>query len=206
MLARTLVFLLMLAFTVVQVALADGDLPSVNPGATPSGPEGVPLGRDGRIHVPGDALVEALLTGASEQVRFGADRYHLVCAACHGSSGLGLVEGRQMFPSSHRRCERCHRPSNAPRLPDSAITPRNAFSIGDPPALRGPGLLGAFPTGNALYAYVRAAMPRYHPGLLDDEESLAVTAFLLVLNQRLSASATITADEALMLPLGPASD
>lgn len=190
----------------VQLSLAAGDVPKLNPTTTPSATEGVPLGPDGRIHVPGDALVAALLTGASAQVRLGAERYHLVCAACHGSSGLGLAEGRLMFPDSHRRCERCHRPSNPARLPEAAIAPRNAFSIGDPPVLRGPDLQDAFPTGNALYAYVRAAMPRYHPGLLGDEESLAVTAFLMVLNHSLPASATITAEEARRLPLAPAGD
>lgn len=175
-------------------AFAAGDLPQAMTSGGPAGQdagEGVPLGPDGRIHVPGDAFVSALLADASSQVRLGADRYHLVCAACHGNSGLGPEEGRAAFPPSHQRCERCHRPSNPPRLPTAAITPRNAFSLGQPPALRGPGALAAFPSGASLYAYVRAAMPRYHPGLLTDDEYLAVTAFLLSLDGRMPPADTL---------------
>ncbi len=159
-------------------------------------PEAVPLGADGRIHVPGDAFVEDLLMDASDQVLAGAERFHLVCAACHGNSGLGLTEGRQAFPASHQRCESCHRPFNPPRMPEAGITARNAFNIGDGPTLRGPGRLHTFPTAAALAAYVQATMPRYQPGMLTADEALAVTAFLLALNADLPASATLTHAEA----------
>jgi len=150
-----------------------------------------PLGPDGRIHVPGDAFVERLLEGASYQVRLGAESYHLVCAACHGNSGLGLEEGRAAFPASHQRCERCHRPSNPATLPNNAIAPRNAFSTGVPPALRGQAALDAFPTVAVLYAYIRTSMPRYQPGLLRDDEYLAIAVFLSALNERLPGTATV---------------
>ncbi len=59
----------------------------------------------------------------------------------------------------------------------------NAFSIGVAPALHGPDALPAFQNAAALQAFVRAAMPRHAPGTLNDEQSYALSAFILKLNR-----------------------
>ena len=59
----------------------------------------------------------------------------------------------------------------------------NAFSIGDAPPLHGAGTLPAFQDAASVKAYIRAAMPRHAPGTLNDEQSYALTAFILKLNR-----------------------
>lgn len=58
------------------------------------------------------------------------------------------------------------------------------FSIGEPPPLKGPTALAAHASAPALRTYLEAAMPRFRPGILTDEEYDALTAFLLQLNGR----------------------
>lgn len=138
---------------------------------------------------------DALIAGASDQVRSGAEHYDLVCAACHGDTGLGYAEAVIPFPASHQRCSRCHLDTNPDRMVDMTITEINSFHLGDPPALRGPGTLGSFPDGGALHAYIRATMPRYDPGGLDDEIYLDLTVFLLALRGQIAADVALTPEE-----------
>lgn len=106
--------------------------------------------------------------------------YRLNCAVCHGATGLGYAEAREAFPADHRRCTRCHKPNNPAVMALEDITDdHDLFSLGDPPALRGPEAPRAFATTEALKAYLRAAMPRYEPGRLADEEYALLAELLL---------------------------
>ena len=136
----------------------------------------------------------ALIVGASEQVLAGAEQFDLVCAACHGDTGLGYQEGVLSFPHSHQRCQRCHRTTNPDRMADMTITETNSFHLGEPPPLRGPGTLQSFANGLALYGFISAAMPRHAPGSLDDTVYLEVTSFLLALRGELPAASTLSLD------------
>jgi hypothetical protein len=128
------------------------------------------------------ALGSRSATPPNEQLVSGADLYAFHCAVCHGEGGLGFSEARLAFPKDHRYCEGCHRPHNPRRMTLEQMTPHFAFSLGDPPALAGEGVLTAFPNALALFHYLRAAMPRHEPGHLDDDSYLAITAYLLYLN------------------------
>ena len=129
---------------------------------------------------------------AMRQIVRGEQIFALRCAACHGDTGGGLAEARLAFPEDHRRCESCHKPRN-PSLKAEMLgsfeTVRgrvpvgNAFSIGVAPPLRGEGALKAFDDAAALQGFIRAAMPRHAPGSLNDEQSRALSAFLLELNR-----------------------
>ncbi len=130
---------------------------------------------------------------ATRQAFRGEQIFALRCAACHGDTGGGLEEARLAFPEDHRRCESCHKTGN-PQLQEqmgsrSFETVRgrsvrgNAFAIGVAPPLHGPEALSAFQDAVAVKAYVRAAMPRHAPGTLNDEQSYALTAFILKLNR-----------------------
>lgn len=121
----------------------------------------------------------------------GHQLFALYCAACHGETGGGLAEARLAFPESHRRCESCHKPGNPDRQADmegsfelmrGRVAVGNAFSIGEAPALRGPGALPTFGNSAALRAYIQAAMPRHAPGSLSAAQSRALSAFVLELN------------------------
>lgn len=131
----------------------------------------------------------------------GALLYALNCAVCHGARGGGLEEARLAFPPEDRRCTRCHRPSNRVVQPLSEpFVENDMFSIGTPPPLHAaPGqpapLAGAAPAA-ALWAYVRATMPRYDPSRQTDDEYWLITAFLLDMNGRPEAAAEAAAQAA----------
>jgi cytochrome c len=133
-----------------------------------------------------------VIAGYSEQVRHGAEVYDLVCSNCHGNTGLGIEEGRAEFLPEHQRCEKCHRPNNAPTKANVEISEKNSFNIGTPPALHGAGLLAKFGNAAGLNAYIKAAMPRYEPGNLSEKEYLDITAFLLTLNGLLPEDTVLT--------------
>jgi mono/diheme cytochrome c family protein len=116
----------------------------------------------------------------------GAAVFSVACSVCHGATGMGLDEARKDFPPDHRRCYRCHRPSNPPTMALAQIEARqhDLFSIGEPPPLRGSGAFAAAASPAALRAYLAAAMPRSRPGSLSPEEYDALTAYLLYLNGR----------------------
>ena len=143
-----------------------------------------------------DAPVKPRVNNASVQtmrrVVRGKQIFALRCAVCHGDTGGGLAEARLAFPEDHRRCESCHKPGNPglkAEMLGSFETVRgrvpvgNAFSIGVAPPLQGEGALKAFGDAAALQAFIRAAMPRHAPGSLSNEQSRALSAFLLELNR-----------------------
>jgi cytochrome c len=132
-----------------------------------------------------------VIAGYGEQVRHGAEVYDLVCSNCHGNTGRGIEEGRAEFLPEHQRCERCHRPFNASTLANVEISEKNSFNIGNPPALHLEGL-SKFGNAAGLHAYIKAAMPRYEPGKLTEQEALDITAFLLALNNVLPRDIVLT--------------
>lgn len=67
------------------------------------------------------------------------------------------------------------------------MTSRNAFDIGEAPALVGNATLSQFTTTAALYYYSQATMPRPFPGELDDATYLAITLHMLRLRETLPA-------------------
>ena len=129
----------------------------------------------------GDALRALLVESAPEAVRRGGALFDANCSVCHGDTGLGLEEARLSFPADHRACERCHRPGNPREMSFAVIMERqhDLFDVWVLPALRGPNALGAFATSDeALFAYLRATMPRYQPGRLSDAEYRDLVAFV----------------------------
>gem|GEM_PF-6349124 len=129
----------------------------------------------------GDELRGLMIEAAPADVQRGAVVFDENCSVCHGDTGLGLEEARLSFPTDHRACERCHRPGNERIMSFETMLERqhSLFDVGVPPALRGPTALAAFASSDeALFAYVRATMPRYQPGRLSDEDYRDVVAFL----------------------------
>lgn len=116
------------------------------------------------------------------QVLLGAELYYENCSVCHGDTGLGYAEAKTAFPEEERRCEQCHRPKNPPQMVMEQMDYNFAFSLGNPPALRGDAAPHSLGNGATLYSYVRSAMPRPFPGTLSEKEALAITAFLLEAN------------------------
>jgi hypothetical protein len=126
----------------------------------------------------------------TQQLEHGAQTYDLHCATCHGDTGLGFAEAKLAFPEDHRRCHYCHRRHNPPQMPLAVMTSRNAFDIGEAPALVGDGTLEHFANATALYYYSQATMPRPFPGDLDDATYLAIIVHMLRLRNALPTALT----------------
>ncbi|MCA9978754.1 MAG: hypothetical protein KC413_23505, partial [Anaerolineales bacterium] len=91
---------------------------------------------------------------------------------CHGDVGQGLTdEWRAEYPEDHQNCWKsgCH--GDKPY--------EEGFTLPDTvPAIIGGDSLKRFQTLGDVYEFTRATMPFEYPGVLSDEEYLAVTAFL----------------------------
>lgn len=137
-------------------------------------------------------------TSLTAQLEHGAHTYDLHCATCHGDTGLGFAEAKLAFPEDHRQCHYCHRRHNPPQMPLAIMTSRNAFDIGEAPALVGESTLTNFGNALALHAYSQATMPRPFPGELDDVTYLAITVHMLHLRGALPEALTVN-DQAIHL-------
>jgi len=120
-----------------------------------------------------DRLAEPTLPAAPSQADYGAQLYWLHCLPCHGDVGQGLTdEFRETYPPEDNNCwgRGCHG--------------RNPYEGGftlptTVPALIGNGTLTKFATVANLHGFISAAMPFEDPGVLTEDESWQVTAFLL---------------------------
>lgn len=202
-----LLALALLALLPVMTALGTG---RTEPGADPETNSGSGLAAD-----------SATLTGAAEyQVALtdAADLYAMNCSVCHGPTGGGLAEARLVFPPEERHCTRCHKPNNPVVQPlTRPFVDNDMFPVGEAPALRAvaPPSAGAEPEGaaggrqalphtpgaplaavappEALFAYVKATMPRYDPGRHTDAEYWLLAAHLFDLNGRSTEAANAVA-------------
>ena len=119
-----------------------------------------------------DRLAAPPTVPAPTQADEGAQLYWLWCQPCHGDQGQGLTdEWRAQYPPEDRNCweSGCH---GAQPYEDGFTLPRAV------PAVVGPDSLLRFTTLGQLYDYVQAVMPYEYPGVLSDEEYLAITAYL----------------------------
>lgn len=139
-------------------------------------------------------VVHASVPTGTAQLERGAELYAFNCAVCHGDTGLGFAEARRAFPADHQRCEFCHKPGNPRQMSLEQMTPHNAFSLGEAPALTGKNSLQAFPNALSLYSYIQATMPRYAPARHSAEDYLDMTAYILDLRGELPDGQLLTAD------------
>lgn len=102
----------------------------------------------------------------------GAYLYWLNCQPCHGDVGQGLTDDwRAQYPEEDQYCwgRGCH----------GELPYENGFTLPqEVPALIGDGSLARFETMGQVYHYMRVTMPYNLPGVLEDGEYLAITAFL----------------------------
>jgi quinol-cytochrome oxidoreductase complex cytochrome b subunit/mono/diheme cytochrome c family protein len=125
----------------------------------------------------------------------GAQVYWWYCMACHGGKGQGLTdEWRESAFGEDMNCwtSRCHA-SNHP--PEGFEFPRQV------PSVIGANTLRRFTTADDLQKYIRTTMPWWSPGLLTDEESWQLTAFLLRENGYLARGADFNPKNAASVPV-----
>lgn len=151
-----------------------------------------------------DSLLD--LTGldilqSNSQIQNGARVYNLVCADCHGDTGLGIEEGIQGFHPEHQYCQRCHKTFNAPTKAMTRLSQRNSFDLGVPPPLRDENSISKFQNAFAYYSYIKATMPRYDPDGLTEQEYWDMTAFLIALNKKLPTDTILDIKNAAQITL-----
>lgn len=130
----------------------------------------------------GEAADVAQLRVAGAQIERGREAYDFHCTTCHGATGAGFAEARAAFPADHYDCWRCHGPGNpAVMTPRQIETTQTVFSLGRAPALDAGSTIDRFGSADRLFAHVRATMPRWNPGRLDDETYLDVVVYVLSL-------------------------
>ncbi len=155
-----------------------------------------PSGRaDGSNGAPSGSSDPDTLTAQLER---GQAVYAFSCTTCHGATGQGFEEARAAFPEDHYDCIRCHGPLNPPVMsPAMIVQTQTVFSLGNAPALDDAEVLSKYGSAAGLYTYVRATMPRWDPGRLDDDAYLDVTAFVLHLAGLLADDASALTHEGL---------
>lgn len=113
------------------------------------------------------------------QADTGAQIYWGMCMSCHGDKGQGLTEDwLNSFPPEERNCwdSGCHA-SDAPA--NSFVLPQMGNL-----ALAEAGALSRFSNSFELYSYILENMPFARAGSLTSEETWALTAYILRLNDR----------------------
>jgi mono/diheme cytochrome c family protein len=134
-----------------------------------------------------DRLAAPPTVAAPTQADEGAQLYWLWCQPCHGDRGQGLTdEWRAQYPKEDQYCwnNGCH--GNLPY--------ENGFTLPKHvPALIGDSSLLRFQTMAELSTYVDERMPFEYPGALNDEERLAVVAYLARAHDKWDGT-TLTAD------------
>ena len=116
------------------------------------------------------------------QLERGRETYDFHCTTCHGATGAGFAEARAAFPADHYDCWRCHGPGNpAVMTPRQIEATQTVFSLGNAPALDGASAIDRFGSADRLFAHVRATMPRWSPGRLDDDTYLDLVVYVLSL-------------------------
>ncbi len=118
----------------------------------------------------------------------GRDVFYIYCMSCHGDRGQGLTDEfrNRVYPPEDTNCWKsgCHGDTpyaNGFRLPKTV------------PALIGADTLQHFATAQAMYDFMRHAMPFNKPGSLSDEQYLQILAFLLESNQLVPAGTRLDA-------------
>ena len=157
------------------------------------------------VALAGERGADGASTAQVDQLARGQAVYAFSCTTCHGATGQGFAEARSVFPADHYDCFRCHSPRNPAQMtPDEIALHQTVFSLGDAPPLADPHALARFGTAAGLYGYVRATMPRWDPGRLDDEAYVDVVAFVLELAGLLPEGVVLTPSTMPAVPLGTA--
>lgn len=127
-----------------------------------------PLGAQGPEPAPATPTVDrgmGMGRNSNSELTDPIELYRLYCSTCHGDEGQGLTdEWREShFPEDKQNCwqSKCHTYNHDP---GGFVLPKYV------PPLVGAGTLNNFQHADQLYLYVKAAMPYYAPGLLDDRQ------------------------------------
>lgn len=131
-----------------------------------------------------DPLAEPVLPENPSELELGHFWYWHNCMTCHGDIGQGLTdEFRGIWPEDHQNCwaHGCH----------SGNMDGGGFPIPrDVPPLVNQDKLSQFSSQESLVAYLNSTHPPQDPGVLEDEQYLAIVRYLYFMNKRPLEEAT----------------
>lgn len=133
-----------------------------------------------------------------DQRQRGGEVFEQRCSTCHGDVGQGLTpDWRAKWPEAEQNCwkSKCHTHNHPP---DGFLLPKYV------PAVIGEGSLARFQTAEQLFTFIKTTMPYHAPGILDDDQYWAVTAFLLDAHRVPASGEVLTATTAANIRLRPA--
>jgi len=171
----TLIFSFAIFFFLTLVLASCGILTEkeeVAPSESPLPPARADLQIPGLVELVDENLTAPHMSAEPSQLEIGAETYYQICLACHGDWGQGLTDEWRETWGEDQNCwqSKCHA-SNHPvegfELPKTI-----------PPVL-GQGSLARYRTGEELQANISLTMPWWNPGSLTEEQSWAVTAYLM---------------------------
>jgi hypothetical protein len=125
---------------------------------------------------PHERLEHPPMSDPPTQIELGHSEYWMSCMVCHGDRGQGLTEEwRSVLDPADMNCwqSKCHAPNHPPY---GFQIPRTS------PLIIGSGALLGYETAEDLFEYLSTTMPWPFPGLFQDEQYWALTAFLLDAN------------------------
>jgi hypothetical protein len=123
-----------------------------------------------------DSWILVDLPPDATQLEYGAEIYRLVCSPCHAYDGTGLTEDwRKTWNPEDQDCwqSKCHGYNH----------PSDGFFLPHSPPVVGPIIPALFETAYDLYIYNYETMPWHNPRSMNEKEVLAVTGYILQLNQ-----------------------
>lgn len=143
-----------------------------------------------------DRLVQPATIVPPAQADNGAQIYWGMCMSCHGDHAQGLTEEwRESFGTRESNCWQsgCHG-SDAPK--SSFVIPETGV-----PALAGEGKLSRFTNAFELFTYIQQNMPYFRTGGLSNEDTWALTAYLLRSNDRSAEGITLNETNGSAIPV-----
>lgn len=150
----------------------------------PTSPVRPDLQTPGLVELVDEQLTAPTVSAVPSQLEIGAETYYQICLACHGDWGQGLTDEWRATWGEDQNCwqSKCH----------AANHPVEGFELPKsiPPVL-GQGSLARYRTGAELQVGIALSMPWWNPGSLTEEQSWAVTAYLLNKRGELSSELSL---------------
>ncbi len=145
---------------------------------------------EGRLQSQGYVLLSTntgeIFTESStmSQIELGEEKYRQVCMACHGDWGQGLTPEWRAQWGEDGNCWQSH--CHASNHPD------NGFGLPQVvPALSKAGDIARLHNGAELQQVILQTMPWWNPGFINEEESWAISAFLMEARGELGVDVTL---------------
>ena len=128
------------------------------------------------------------------QIELGAEKYRQVCMACHGDWGQGLTPEWRAQWGDDGNCwqSRCH----ASNHPDDGFELPQVI-----PALSKSTNMAGIKNAAELQQVIYQTMPWWNPGFVTEEESWAITAFLMESRGELGPDVTLDVSNATVYQL-----